>query len=117
MLSRMVFRNCIGTTFISVGPRLVGNGDLVVFWPILGCGPLEKFRARTKNRKTQFPGARGPETENKITMLSGMVVRNFRTVDDLTDQTPTGRKKRNERILGHFGLGRPSALREIPGLG
>ena len=48
-----------GTTFFSVGPPPVGNGDLVVFWPVLGGGHLGKFRARAENRKTQFPGARG----------------------------------------------------------
>ena len=50
-----------GTAFFSVGPPPVRNGDLVVFWPVLGRGHLEKFRDWAKNRKTQFPGARGPE--------------------------------------------------------
>ena len=58
-LSGMVFRNFCGTNFFLVGPPPVGNGDLVVFWPVLGLGHLEKFRARAENRKTQFPGARG----------------------------------------------------------
>ena len=48
-----------GTTYFSVRPPAVGNGDLVVFWPVLGLGHSEKFRARAKNRKTQFPAARG----------------------------------------------------------
>ena len=50
-------------------------------------------------------------------MLSGMVVRNFLTFYILPDRTPKGRKSRNTGILGHFDLGRPFALREIPGLG
>ena len=50
---------------------MVGNGDLLGFGPVLGRRHLEKFRARAENRKTQFPGARGPETEKKVTTLSG----------------------------------------------
>ena len=74
----MVFRNFLGNNFFSVGPPPVGNGDLVVVWPVLGGGHLEKFRDWAKNRKTQFPGARGPEIEEKkVTTLSGMVFRNF----------------------------------------
>ena len=96
---------------------MVSNGDLLVFWPILGRGHLDKFRARPENMKIQFPGARGPKTGEKVTTLSGMVVRNFLPVYVLTDRTPTGRERRNTRILGHFGLGRLLALREIPGLG
>ena len=46
-------------------PHVVRNGDLVGFWPVLGRGYLDKFRAWTENRKTQFPGARGPKTEEK----------------------------------------------------
>ena len=56
----MVFRNFLGEQlFFSVGPPLVGNGGPMVFWPVLGLGHKEKFRARAENRKTQFPGARG----------------------------------------------------------
>ena len=55
-----------------------------------GAGAL-KLRAQAENRKTQFPGARGPETEGKnVTTLSGMVDRNFLTLNGLTDRTLTG---------------------------
>ena len=43
---------------------MVGNSDLVGFWPVWGCGHLEKFRARAENRKTQFLGARGTFGKN-----------------------------------------------------
>ena len=86
------------TTFFSVGPPPVGNGDLLRFWKYLGPGHLQKFRARAKNRKTQFAGARGPGTEKKVTTLSGMVVRNFFTVYVLTDRTPTGGETRNRHL-------------------
>ena len=46
-----------------------------------------------------------------------MVARNFLTFYVLAGQTPTGGKTRNTRILGHFGLGWPLALEEIPGPG
>ena len=46
-----------------------------------------------------------------------MVVRNFFTFYLLADRTPMGGKSQNMGVLGHFGLGRPLALREIPGLG
>ena len=42
-------------------------------------------------------------------------VRNFFTFYVLADRTPTGGKSRNTGFLGHFGLGQPLALREIPG--
>ena len=72
----MVFRNFLGNNFFSVRPPPVGNGDLVVFWPVLGHGHLEKFQDWAKNRKTQFPGARGPEIgEKKVITLTGTVVR------------------------------------------
>ena len=38
---------------------MVGNGDLLGFWHVLGRRHLETFRAWDKNRQTQFPGARG----------------------------------------------------------
>ena len=46
-----------------------------------------------------------------------MVARNFLTFYVLAGQTPRGGKTRNTRILGHFGLGWPLALEEIPGPG
>ena len=49
-LSGMVFHN-FGMVLL-VGPPPVRNGNLVGFWPILGRGHLEKFRALAKNRKT-----------------------------------------------------------------
>ena len=55
----MVFRNFLGINFFSIGPPAVGNGDLVVFWPVSGLGHFEKLRARAKDTKMQFPGARG----------------------------------------------------------
>ena len=47
----------------------------------------------------------------KVTMLSGMVLRNFFTFYVLADQTPTGGKSQNTwgGVLDHFGLGRPLA--------
>ena len=113
----MVFRNCLGTILFSVRPPPFGNGDSVAFWPVLGLGHLETFQARAENGKTQFSGARGLETTTKITTLSGMDVCNFLTFYVLTDRNPTGGKTQNRRILGHFGLGRPLALRGIPGTG
>ena len=47
-----------GTIFSRSDPHVVGNGDLLGLWPILGRGHLEKLRARAENRKTQFPRAR-----------------------------------------------------------
>ena len=40
-------------------PQVVARGDLLGFWPFLGGGHLEKFRARFKNRNARFPGAKG----------------------------------------------------------
>ena len=55
----MVSRNFLGNFFSPVGTPPIGNGDLLGFWLVLGPGHLEKFRARAKNRKMLFPGARG----------------------------------------------------------
>ena len=49
-----------GTTFFRSDPQVVAKSDLLGFWPVLDRGHLEKFRVRVKNRKTRFPGARGP---------------------------------------------------------
>ena len=90
----------------------MGNGDL------LGFG-LEKVKARAKNRKTQFLGARarGPETGGK----------SYHAIRDGCPQLfyifrfgrpdPMGGKSQNMGFLGHFGLGRPWTLREMPGPG
>ena len=45
--------------FFRSDPQVAAKGDLLGFWPVLGRGHLEKFRARVKNGKTRFPGARG----------------------------------------------------------
>ena len=44
-------------------------------------------------------------------------VRNFFTFSVLADQTTTGGRSRNTGVLGHFSLGQPLALTEIPGSG
>ena len=44
-----------------------------------------------------------------------MVVGNLFALCVLAGRTPTGGKSQNTGIVGHFGLGRPLALREIPG--
>ena len=61
----MGFRNCVGNNCFLVGPPPVRNGDLVVFWPVLGRGHLDKFQDWANIIKTQLPGARGPEIEKK----------------------------------------------------
>ena len=61
----MVFRDFLGDSFFLVRPPPAGNSDLVLFWPVLGRGHLEKSWTRAGNIKTQFPGARGPKTERK----------------------------------------------------
>ena len=42
-------------------------------------------------------------------------VRDFSTFYGLADRTLTGGKSQNTGVLGHFGPGRPLALREILG--
>ena len=50
----MVFRNFLGNNFFSVGPPLVGNGDLVGFWQNLGLGHLENSGPGPKTEKRNF---------------------------------------------------------------
>ena len=99
--------------FFQSDPHVVGNDDLVGFWPALGLGHLEKFRARAENRKTQFPAA--PKRKKKLPRCPGWLSATFFTFYVLTNRTPTGRKSQNMGSLGHFGPGRPLALRGIPG--
>ena len=115
----MVFRNYLGCIFFSVGSPPVGNGDLVVFfWQNPGPGHLEQSRDRAENGKSQFTGARGAEMKKKLTTISEMVVRNLLTLLKFCPTGPTGAGNRKIRgVLGHFGLGRPLAFREIPGPG
>ena len=72
----------------------------MLFWPVLGRGHLEKFRARVKNGKPRnFPALGVPKSKKKVTTLSGMVVRYFLQFAFC----PTG----NREILvfsGPFGL-------------
>ena len=77
---------------------MVAKGDLLGFWPVLGRGHLEKFRAQVKNGKSQFPDARGPEIKKKVTTLSGMVVRKFFKFCVSTDQG---------REIAKYGFSRP----------
>ena len=81
---------------------MVGNGDFVVFWPVLDLGHLEKFWARAENRKTQFPGPRGPKTGKKVTTLSRTFVRNLLTFYALTGRTPHGRENAKYKDFGPF---------------
>ena len=61
---------------------------------------MEKSRARAENGKTQFPGARGPKIERKVTTLSGMVVRNFFTFCVFADWIPRGGTSQKNGFLG-----------------
>ena len=58
--SRIIFRNFLGNNFFfGLTPRW---SQRVVYWGFglfWAAGHLEKFRARVKNGKTEFPGARG----------------------------------------------------------
>ena len=83
----------LGTAFFRSDRHRSGNGDLVVFWHVLGRGHLEKFQARDKNRKTQFPGARGTFGEKNVATLSGMVFRKFLGRSFFFGQTHTGLKR------------------------
>ena len=97
---------------------MVAKGDLLGFWPVLGRGHVEKFWARVKNRKPQFPGAKGT-FEEKICPPQkkfSQKLRNFFTSCPFADRTPPrGRKLQNAGFLRPFGLEQPLALREIPG--
>ena len=83
--------------FFSVGPPPAGNGDLVVFW---AAGTWRNSGPGPKTEKRNFPVLGGPKRGEKVTTLSGMVVRNFLTLYVLADQTPRGRKSRNTGISG-----------------
>ena len=85
-----------------VEPPPVENGDLVVFWPVLGRGHLEKIRAWVNNRKSQFSGARGSEIEKIVTTLSGMVVRNFFYILHFGRPDPPGREIAKYRFSRPF---------------
>ena len=89
-----------GTTF---GPPPVGNGDLVIFWPVLGLGHLRKFRVRARNRKPRIPGGRGTfgrEIQLAQKFLPA-IVQHFYAV---RFGRPKGGKSQNTGFLAHFGL-------------
>ena len=94
--------------FFRSDPQVVAKGDLLGFWPVLGRGHLEKFRARVKNGKPRFPGARGT-FGGKIRLpqkfLPEIAQLFLRQV--LADWTPRGGKSQNTGFLGPFGLGQP----------
>ena len=121
MLSWMVVRNFLA--FYVLADRIPTgqeNAKCGYFQAILAQGGLwhlEKSRARAENgKKHNFPALGLPKSKEKVTTLSGMVVHNFLTFYLWPDGTPVRGKSQNTGILGHFGLGQPLALREIPGL-
>ena len=118
----MVFRSCLGDNFFfGRTPR-----ERIAFVEPFGQTPtwsetviqwsFGAFRGWAGNRKMHFPSARGSFRGGKSGRPKSFSqnVRNFFTFFVLTDRTPRGGKSRNTGVLGHFGLGRPLALREIP---
>ena len=87
------------------GREIAKYGVFRPFRPRTGLGHLWKSQAQSENGKRhKFPVLGGvPKREKKVTMLSGMVFRNFLTSYVLTDRTPRGRKSQNMGFLGHFG--------------
>ena len=102
--------------FFSVGPSPGGNGDLVVFLPVLALGTYKNYGPGRKTRKSNFPvlGALLGGKSGRPKSFSRKL-RNFFMSSVLADQTPRGRKSRDTGFEAHFGLGQPSALGEIPG--
>ena len=93
-----------GTTFFSVGPPPVGNGDSVVFWPVLALGTWKNSRRKT--RKCHFPvlGALLWGKSGRPTSFSPKL-RNLFILSVLAEKRPTCGKSQNTGGLGHFGLG------------
>ena len=78
----------------------------VIYWafgPFWAAGHLEKFRARVKKQKKRnFPVLGVPKRGEKVTTLSGMVVRNFLTVHVLTDRAPNWWENAKYEDFGPF---------------
>ena len=99
ILSGMVFRNFLRNKFFFwTDPHVVGNGDLLGFWPILGLGHSEKSRAWAENRKPQFPGARSTFVGEVRPPQHCAIFLRFGRPDS------TGGKLQNTGFLGPFGL-------------
>ena len=114
----MVFHNFLGSNFFfGRTPRWAQRVIYWVFGPLGAAGTWRNSGPGSKTEKHNFPEIGVPKRKKKVTTPSGMVVRHFVTFYVLTDQTSTGGKTRNTGILGHFGLGRPLALGEIPSPG
>ena len=78
---------------------------------------LREIPGLGRKRRNAIYGARGTFGETiPPPQIFSPNVRNFLTFYVLADRTPMGGKSRNTGFLGHFGLGRPLALRQIPGL-
>ena len=109
--------NFLVTTFFRSDPHVVGNGDLVGFWPVLGVGHLEKFWARTKNRETQSPDARGPKTGGGSyhAIRDGCAQLFYILRFDRPD--PHGRENAKYEDFVPFWLRTAVGLKQIPGLG
>ena len=75
----------------------------------LGC-LLEVFLARSEAVLSRF------DLRRVVCFTHAHNVQLF-TFYVLAHRTPTGGKSQNKQILGHFGLRRPLALREILGAG
>ena len=68
---QIFYATCLRSMFWPTGPPGAGNREIRGFSAILAQDGLwQKSQVRAENRKTQFPGARGPEIEKKVTTLS-----------------------------------------------
>ena len=92
--------------FFRSDPQVGTKGDLLGFWPVLGCGHLEKFQAQ-KQKKTQFFRRWGSQNrEKKLPRYPGWLSATFlRRV--FPERNPRGGKSWNSGFLGPFGLGQP----------
>ena len=76
---------------------------------------LEKSRARAEDRKARFPGARDPGMKKKYYHAIRDGCPHFLYSLRFARPDPHGRKPQNTGMVGHFSLGQPLALKEIPG--
>ena len=94
------------------GQEIAKYGYFRPFWPRTALGTYGNPGAGPKTEKCNFLvlGALFGKTSGRPKSFSPKV-RNFFTFYVFADGSPTGEKSQNTGVLGHFGLGRPLALR------
>ena len=104
-----------GAIFFLVRPPLVGNGDLVGFWPALGLGHLRNSGPGPKTEKHNFPVLGVPKRKTKLPRCLGCPQLSYSLRFDQLD--PHGQENTKYEDFGPFWPMTAVGTQRNPGAG